>query len=137
MMHDLLSFDLKGWHPRQDVPKNASLREQQLRSLPAEDQWWLALLDQGILPRGGHSEFHSNARSAPSAELFDSARKSALTLRAEPITGWADISEGGAAEACKGKGLGAGNFPPLSRSEKGLGCFPAWNRMGRQRRLAA
>jgi Family of unknown function (DUF5906)/Bifunctional DNA primase/polymerase, N-terminal len=77
MMHELLNMDLKDWHPRQDVPKTAALREQQLRSLEPLDQWWLALLEQGYLP-GTDGKHLSRARTA---ELAQHARETVPRLR--------------------------------------------------------
>jgi hypothetical protein len=51
MMHDLLAYDLKGWHPRDDVPQNAALHEQKLLSLSPEKQWWLDFIRNGELPK--------------------------------------------------------------------------------------
>lgn len=52
MVHDLLAYDLAGWHPRDDVPKTAALHEQKLLSLSAEKQWWFNLIQNGELPEG-------------------------------------------------------------------------------------
>jgi hypothetical protein len=49
MLSDLLDLDLDGWHPRELIPSDA-LREQQLRSLSPEEEWWLELLETGMLP---------------------------------------------------------------------------------------
>src|SRR5262249_14908050 len=56
MMHDLLAMDLRGWHPRKDVPKTEALREQQERSLSPEEHWWLSLLHNGELPGPEHKK---------------------------------------------------------------------------------
>jgi hypothetical protein len=50
MLHDLLAMDLKGWHPRDDIPQTKALRQQQVRSLPGELGWWHDILDEGRLP---------------------------------------------------------------------------------------
>jgi hypothetical protein len=50
MMHDLLAYDLKGWHPRNDVPNTVTLQEQKMMSLAPEEEWWYALLQSGELP---------------------------------------------------------------------------------------
>src|SRR5262249_14851223 len=50
MMHDLLAMNLKGWHPRNDVPQTRALQEQKLHSLSPENHWWLGLLQTGELP---------------------------------------------------------------------------------------
>jgi hypothetical protein len=79
MLHDLLATDLGSWHPRQIV-KTAALREQQQHSLSGEDEWWLGLLQEGVLPRHEISA-HSNPRRARSCDLLDHARKAVLRLR--------------------------------------------------------
>jgi hypothetical protein len=77
MMYDLLTLDLKGWHPRQDVPQTDALLKQKTRSLPPEDQWWAGLLVEGALPGARKS----NPRRAPSADLFEHARRTVPELR--------------------------------------------------------
>jgi hypothetical protein len=86
MLHDLLATDLGFWHPRQIV-KTAALREQQQHSLSGEDEWWLGLLQEGVLPRHEISA-HSNPRRARSCDLLDHARKSG----ASPATSLASCS---------------------------------------------
>ena len=77
MMHDLLGRDLEGWHPRRGVPQTEALRQQKLRSLSPEDEWWLSILDQGWLPGTmAENPTHANARS-----LYNHARKTAPRLR--------------------------------------------------------
>jgi hypothetical protein len=48
MLYDLLHYDLGDWHPRQIV-RTAALAKQQAESLSALDQWWLELLQTGVL----------------------------------------------------------------------------------------
>jgi hypothetical protein len=48
MLHNLLQLDLGDWHPRR-APKTGGLLDQQSRSLRPEDQWWVELLETGIL----------------------------------------------------------------------------------------
>jgi Family of unknown function (DUF5906) len=71
MMFDLLELDLNGWHPRYNVPQTALLQDQKRLSLPAGDQWWLHLLEEGSLP----GAIEENPRRAPSAVLFAEAKK--------------------------------------------------------------
>ena len=52
MMHDLLTMDLKGWHPREDIPKTAALLEQKVASLDERHTWWLDTLRRGETPEG-------------------------------------------------------------------------------------
>jgi hypothetical protein len=48
MLYDLLVLDLGDWHPRQIV-RTAALAEQQEVSLPPLDEFWLELLQTGVL----------------------------------------------------------------------------------------
>ena len=52
MLYDLLQMDLGDWHPRRIV-RTAALAEQQEESLDPFDEWWLELLQTGVLP-GAH-----------------------------------------------------------------------------------
>jgi Family of unknown function (DUF5906) len=48
MLFDLLHYDLGDWHPRQIV-RTQALAKQQVESLSPLDQWWLELLQTGVL----------------------------------------------------------------------------------------
>ena len=78
MMHDLIAMDLKGWHPRNDVPKTKALYSQQMQSLDPYDAWWFELLQAGDLPceihKGDRVEYSTNPRRAQSKALYDHAR---------------------------------------------------------------
>jgi hypothetical protein len=50
MLWHLLRHDLKGWHPRNDIPKTQALRDQMVASLNGKQQWWLAKLHTGETP---------------------------------------------------------------------------------------
>ena len=50
MLHDLLSLDIKGWHPSRGIPKTQALAEQKAFSLEPASKWWMAQLDRGSLP---------------------------------------------------------------------------------------
>jgi hypothetical protein len=77
MLYDLLTMDLEEWHPRNNVPKTAALREQQEQSLSYLDQWWLNLLETGALP----SALHNNPRRSTAEALFEQARLDIPGLR--------------------------------------------------------
>src|SRR4051812_9183726 len=85
MMSDLLAYDLRGWHPRDDVPKTAGLLKQKMHTLSPEDQWWLSLLESGELPVAGYQSHHNtsavNARRAKSDDLFRHARETVPALK--------------------------------------------------------
>ena len=86
MLHDLLRLDLKGWHPRTDLPANAAKAEQQILSLAPELQWLLGLLTDGIIPYC--DERNPNRCISPSG-LYENARRSSPTLRY-----WSDVRFG-------------------------------------------
>lgn len=50
MLHDLLAMDLRGWHPRYDVPQTKGLAEQKLHSMTGVDALVHSLANEGILP---------------------------------------------------------------------------------------
>src|SRR3954452_20346991 len=76
MLYDLLTCELDGWHPRQII-RTEALRQQQLRSLSPEEEWWLELLETGTL-QGAESSDPSCARSD---QLYDQARRLSPRLR--------------------------------------------------------
>lgn len=114
MMHELLALDMKGWHPRDDVPKTAALIEQKEQSLPPKDQWWIGLLREGILPQADTS----NPRRAPSAALFENARATVPKLKfaSDHELGRALGERGcGRVKVSEGRGW---QFPPLADARK-------------------
>ena len=50
MLYDLLHRDIRGWHPRYDIPQTDALLDQQQISLAFLDAWWVELLEVGVLP---------------------------------------------------------------------------------------
>jgi hypothetical protein len=87
MLHDLLAMDLGDWHPRNDVPQTKALHEQKNISLLPADQWWLNLLEEGILPGNVESANPANQRPpfnpsrAESQHLFKHARETVPGLK--------------------------------------------------------
>jgi hypothetical protein len=69
MLYDLLALDLGDWRPRQIV-RTAALGKQMDESLSPLDQWWLELLQTGVLTgaRGLANETISNAFEEESEE---------------------------------------------------------------------
>ena len=86
MLHDLLHWDLQGWHPRTDLPANAAKAAQQTLSLAPELQWLLGLLTDGILPYC--ADKHPNRCTSPSA-LYENAKRGSPLLRY-----WSDVRFG-------------------------------------------
>ena len=81
MLHALLRLDLKGWHPRDDVPKNASLREQKIGGLRGVERAWFDLLQDGQLP--SHREAGTGRMLVATDELVRHIR---AELRREDVT---------------------------------------------------
>lgn len=50
MLHDLLTMNIKGWHPRDDVPETEELRRQQQMSVPRADKTIKEFLENGEFP---------------------------------------------------------------------------------------
>ncbi|WFT83728.1 DUF5906 domain-containing protein [Methylobacterium sp. CB376] len=141
MLHDLLAFDLKGWHPRQ-VVRTAALVEQQERSLRPLDEWWVELLETGILegadPRepnravstGWDEEVPAgfNTRSKRRRGLFDQAREMSPKLKT--------VSDRQLGSYLKSKGCSnhrkvmrrqGWTFPPLAQLRaEWEALFPGW-----------
>ena len=49
-LHAMLNRDLRGWHPRQDVPQTAALAAQQTESSSPLERWLGGILERGSLP---------------------------------------------------------------------------------------
>ena len=82
MLYDLLAMDLEGWHPRQII-HTAALVGQQARTLEAEDEWWVDMLDNGVIP-GSDPEVPHTAVAGDfdySVETRDEFGKTATRLR--------------------------------------------------------
>ena len=62
MLHELLDCDLKGWHPREDVPQTEALMHQKLKSLEPADAWICRLLQTGELPRSDGTKLAKQRR---------------------------------------------------------------------------
>ncbi|MBC8048908.1 MAG: hypothetical protein H7X92_02020 [Chitinophagales bacterium] len=86
MLHDLLSMELGGWHPRDDVPQTAALYEQARltseRHSPME-QWLFLLLQDGRLDDVTAPMGLSNpqAHKVKPQEFYERARKRMPELR--------------------------------------------------------
>jgi hypothetical protein len=82
MLHDLRAMPLGDWHPRQ-ILQNEALQKQKAQSMGYWDQWYCAVLEDGILPGGG---FKGKPNAALSSTLYDDARKRIPKLRYESDT---------------------------------------------------
>ena len=80
MLHDLLTLDLQGWHPRQGVPKTSALVDNQLDGLRGPDRIVHQMLELGVA-KGGSLKFLVGGEApvpgsvfVPTAALADDPR---------------------------------------------------------------
>ena len=69
MLWDLQRENLGGWHRRDNIPQTKALLEQKMLSLDGLEQWWVAMLSSGELPRGQKN----NPRHVLSRVLLEAA----------------------------------------------------------------
>lgn len=50
MLHDLMNYDLKDWHPRNDVPETDEMKKQKTMSLNPLQQALKTMLEDGLFP---------------------------------------------------------------------------------------
>jgi hypothetical protein len=140
MLFDLLNVDLKGWHPRNVVASEA-LREQQARSLSAEDEWWVELLETGTLQGADpkdpscavsgtytrKEESYSGSRIVTCKGLFDQARTVSPRLkhRSDVVLGRELGNRGCTSKrVLRARGF---QFPPLLKARRDWEArFPGW-----------
>jgi hypothetical protein len=70
MLYDLSRWDLGDWHPRQ-VYETDALREQKEQSLPPLEEWFVEVLQEGVLPG---MKFDGEKAFASTRELADDAK---------------------------------------------------------------
>lgn len=87
MFFDLLQIDLTGWHPR-DIVRTKALAKQQEQSLDPRDEWWLHLLQTGVLAgaRVRPDEAVSNAyeeeiEEKTGASFYDDGKRTRIVKR--------------------------------------------------------
>lgn len=93
-LHDMLARDIRGWHPRNDIPQNSALADQKLRGMDVEFSWWHSLLYAGELP--GYDEgrdWQDGAVELDKADLYDSYLAFARnrTRHPRPLPGLAKV----------------------------------------------
>jgi hypothetical protein len=128
MFYELRGMDLKGWHPRQipeELLHSRVMQEQQTRSLPAFEQWYLGLLQSGVLP--GPPLAQSRPNTAHTGNLLADAKASSPKLRYETeVSLWMFLKDkkrlGVDIEGHRASGANGAAFPLLSE------CREAWVR---------
>lgn len=136
-LHAMLNLDLKGWHPRQDVPATQSLADQQIESASPQLLWLGGILGEGALPcrvrdAGGRSQLivHSTDPSlARSQLLWLHARASDPRLRywSEPQF-WKFLDQHGITKA-EDRRSAQGRFrrfPPLDEARSAFRKAYSW-----------
>lgn len=93
-LHDMLARDIRGWHPRNDIPQNGALAEQKLRGMDAEFSWWYSLLYEAELP--GYDEerdWQAGEVVLDKADLYESylAFARSRTRHPRPLPGLARV----------------------------------------------
>lgn len=84
-LHDLLSMDLSGWHPRRGVPQTCGLLDQKVSSLRDFARVWFEILDSGELPEMGATQDYGSDHVFISTRQFrDYARM--VQTKSETIT---------------------------------------------------
>lgn len=93
-LHDMLARDIRGWHPRKDIPQNSALADQKLRGMDVEHSWWYSLLYAAELP--GYDEerdWLAGEVELDKADLYDSYLAFARnrTRHPRPLPGLAKV----------------------------------------------
>jgi len=121
MLYDLLAMDLKGWHPRQDVPQTKALLDQKMQSFSPYEEFWHNCLHDGVRPGGNQLEF-SNPTQVYN-HLTQSSPKSRVTQqglgRFLNSVGCEQVRTGSGKEGTQKR---AWKFPTLAEARK------AWDR---------
>ena len=128
MFYDLQAMDLEGWHPRElpeSLLSSEALQEQQIRSLPDLEAWYLGLLHAAALPDAVPK--HSNWTRAESLlqDAHGKFPRLALNLSIRGVTDFIKDKEriGTACELKETSAFNVWMFPPLAE------CRAAWERL--------
>lgn len=85
LLHDMLTRDIRDWHPRDSVPQTEALAEQIEMSQGAEESWWDGLLETGRLPNFlGDLPWHEQAVEVDTDELHSDYVAHAKMLGVRP-----------------------------------------------------
>lgn len=89
MLHDLLTRDIDGWAPRDDVPATSALVDQKVMSMDDVERWWYNKLLDGIMPnaRGDWHEGHIVViKELLRADYADFAKDQRTYRPADPVS---------------------------------------------------
>lgn len=85
LLHEMLTRDIRDWHPRDSVPQTEALAEQIEMSQGAEESWWDGLLETGRLPNFlGDLPWHEQAVEVDTDELHSDYVAHAKMLGVRP-----------------------------------------------------
>ena len=121
MLYDLLSLDLDGWHPRDNVPQTKALLDQKMLGLDGLELWYVHLLNVGQLP----APDKKNPRRVVSGRLLEDAKNHNARnkyLNFEVMTGF--LKEMGCTHKSDGK---AQVKLPRLRGHPNIGVFGVHN----------
>jgi hypothetical protein len=117
MFYDLLKVALEDWHPR-EIPtallRNEALAEQQTRTLPPWEQWYLSLLREGRLP--GAWVKKKKPHIAYTSCLLSDARKQVPRLKWESDVALTDFLKEKGCEKHRDSTANAWKFLPLAEA---------------------
>jgi len=119
MLYDLANLDLGDWHPR-DIPeallKGKALAEQQTRTLPPCEQWYLLLLREGKLP--GAWVKKKRPSIAYTSRLIADARERVPRLRDQSEVALTDFLKEKGCELARASEANGWQFLPLAESRE-------------------
>jgi hypothetical protein len=127
MFYELGRMELGDWHPRQipeNLLRNKALQEQQVLTLPAWEQWYLMMLQDGKLPEA----FPKRPNTALTNSLLRDARDRVPRLKWEGDVALRNFLTdktklGITCEKHRTSSANGWTFPPLAE------CRAAWERM--------
>jgi hypothetical protein len=76
MLHELRTWDLQGWHPRDNIPQTAALAAQKMLSVKPERRWLAGYLESGVLD----CQHPSRANWVEAGAFYAQARRSVRAL---------------------------------------------------------
>jgi hypothetical protein len=125
MLDALLDCDLEGWHPRDDVPKTAGLRRQQVNTLHGVDALVVAIAHDGVLPcaRYNKPNVAVTAGEAKGEGFWAYAKRTVHDLRYTHCRAiMSELDKYGCRRAGRADGMRGVAFPPLAELRATIDC---------------
>jgi len=127
-LDEMLRLDLKGWHPRQDVPETQGLADQKAQSASPMVNWLGALLEEGEVPAyvyvAGRQEriVHDRdpALARPSYLLHSAREQDRRLVHSTDVMFWKFLDDHGIHKADESRTARARfrRFPPLQDARR-------------------